>query len=90
MRNKFEPIWLRKDTTIDDVIDQLIEQFCDKGATEVQAMAVSYSKKEMFEDALRMVIKNFLHRKIYIEESEKWQQNGPVRKKIHVFHARLD
>jgi|LauGreDrversion4_2_1035121.scaffolds.fasta_scaffold2664645_1 hypothetical protein len=52
MRNKFEPIWLRKDTTIDDVIAQLIEQFCNKGATEVRAMAVSYSKKEMFENAL--------------------------------------
>jgi hypothetical protein len=41
MRKKFEPIWLRKDTTVDDVIAQLIEQFCNQGATEVQAMAVS-------------------------------------------------
>jgi hypothetical protein len=33
-------------------MDQLIELFCNQGVTQVEAMAVSYSKKEMFTHAL--------------------------------------
>lgn len=52
MRRRQEPIWLRKDTTDDDLMDQLIEQFCNIGVTEVQVMAVSHAKRDMLTNAL--------------------------------------
>jgi hypothetical protein len=54
-------------------------------------MAVSYSKKDMFVNTLKQLVNGiFQNRRISIEESERWQQNGEIRKKVYVFNARLN